>query len=943
MLLLMNILRSRYRYRGVIYFHPAEADSPPEIEFSDAEGPEQVMNQIQDFAVPEIRKSIEPLGPYLCWEELDLEAKVVRRHRSRFQDRFDFVLCPDELGIELILPTVGNERDAARGDCEQTRPWVPLRPLAEPGEAHLAAIGWSVESPEFQWRYLQTRYAPPTIEMTWSCASLPAHWASQILAGAKLLDCRFGDDKRCPMNPTRDGLLVYRGFYPLPDGSERPASLPVRLRQPLTVTGPEAMLNGAERHGDERLEGERHVLDRDVPATVRALDFRAVISGRSTRLVARADLEQQFEAEVLTAEDVLLPELIPAGAIPGLPWPLEATSAGIEKHDGEDRGTASETGGNDEATRHRWRLAPSPQDRTQGRWQDVAWEHDPPSLGFGLGSFDASRAPRITHIENRRASVAWRMEASDEGGNMCLCVPYWVPVGCPGQAALPSHGPSPSRRGPTHTTSLHNGFDYAAEVRANLDGLEERFVIDQRSEVSFNRLFLGPRRWRFRDEENGAITDGEALGAGAGCVRWRRSTGDVSEGTQPETSKWSPANASPDLKPTDWAGGSAPVLLLRKDMENTLHWGGLYAPQTVPWDAIEELPAEPTPTPDEVLLVPRSPAIWIDLWGFVCRYDAQRVSFTHSHGEDSEPTAWIARTGLELFPRQSGYLLRSFSPIYAVRSAEPRIFSLRLTAPRPTLHLGHELDAESGPKGGLALEIGAETYVRYQLTAPGRLPDSFEPGRVPGTRLRLDRIGRQVVWLAVEQRQGEAGRRAGYLLSWDATQGWLFRGFFAHPGAAAELGMVRQGTQHRRIFLGGEGTSRVSAFHLTIDRQGARWSETAPEAMISRVTVDMIRTWETDHFAPARRPASLQNFGMRILQQAAGDEPWIFEFFDGTSQTDADLPAGIRVWELHGEPDDELVSGARELGKDSDTEEIEIQAPPIEKRILGLDDDEDEF
>ncbi len=917
-LLLMNILRSRYR--GVIHFPPADADSPPEIEFTGGEGPQEVMNQIQDFAVPEIRKSIEPLGPFLRWEELDLEARLVRRRRSRFHDRFEFELCPDELGIELVLPEDGGGPDAelnAGEGIERARPWVPLRPLAEPGEEQRAAIGWSVEEPEFSWRYLRTRYAPPTIETTWSCASLPGHWSARLLAGTASIDCRFGSDesrlegggvKRCRMNPTRDGLLVYHGYYPLPADSDRPACLRMLLKQPLVVVGPET-------------NEWRHELDEELPATVEALDFRALIDARPTRLVARADLDRRFEAEVLTGEDVLLPDVIPAGAIPGLPWDLTAESAGIEPPGEEQRGAEVE------ASRHRWRLVARPQadagaqDDEQGCWREVAWDDDPPSLGFGLGSFDPSRVPRITHIENRRASVAWRIEASDEGGGLCLSVPHWVPVGCPGQVALPPR---------------ESGFDYAAEVRARLDGLEERFLIDQRSEVSCNRLFLGPRRWRFRDENSGAITDAEALGEGAGCVRWRRSTGR-------EAPKL-------ELNPTEWAGGSAPVLLMRKGSAGALHWGGLYAPRAVPWDALEEVPAEPTPDPEEILLVPRSSfpespdrtaAIWIDLWGYVCRYDALPVVFDRSHGETSEPTAWIARTGLELFPRRSGYLLRSFSPIYAVRDPEPRIFSLRPTAPRPTLHIGRELDAGSD---SLVLEIGTETYVRYQIAEAGGFPRTFEPGRVPGTRLRLDGVGRRVVWLAVEQRRGDEGLQAGYLLSWDSAQGWRFRGFFAHRGAAAELGQVRRGDRGRRVYLGGEGTSRVSAFRLTIDRQGDHWSKEAPEVASRQLTPEMIRAWETDHFVPARRPFPLKSYGMRILQQAAGDQPWIFEFFDGGSKADTDLPAGIRVWELHGEADEELAD-TRKLGDDQEAEEAaELESrPPVkpQKRILRADEDDD--
>ncbi len=917
----MNILRSRYR--GVIHFYPADADSRPEIEFLGGEGPEQLMNQIQDVAVPEIQKNIEPLGPFLRWQELDLETATLRRHRSPFHDRFEFVICPDEMGIQLILPAAAGAPAAgapaaAVPDVEsRARPWVPLRPLAEPEGDQLAAIGWSVAEPEFKWRYLQTRYAPPTIEMSWSCASLPVSWAAQVLSRLGHLDCVFGDGERCSMNPTRDGLLVFRGFYPLPAGSTRPACLPVRLEHPLLVAGPDGSPEAATAGDDPS-----HALDEEVPATVEALDVRALIDGRPTRLVAGSDLVRRFEAEVMTDEDALLPDLIPAGAIPGLPWPLAVASAGFD--DDADGGAGeAETGG------RRWRLTPrlragDEPDLERGRWRDVTWRGEPPSLIFGLGSFDASRAPRITHIENRRANVAWRIEASDEGHRLCLCVPHWVPVGCPGQVALP----------PRDAAAESGGFDYGAEVRARLDGLAERFVIDQSSELPGNRLFLGPRRWRFRDQRDRRI-DGEALGEGAGCVRWRRPAGA--------------GGGRRELTPTDWAGGSAPVLLLPKDRGEPLDWGGLYAPRRVPWDALEEVRAEPTPDPEEVLLVPRPPspevasAVWIDLWGFVCRYDVHRTLFTRSRGEPRRPTLWIARTGLELFPRRRGYLLRSFSPLYAVRDPEPRVFSLRPGAPRPTLHVGHELDAVARPAGRraeapLVLEVGAETFVRHQLTGAGEVPASFESGRVPGTRLRLDRVGSRTVWLAVEQRRGEEGRQAGYLLSWDAAAGWLFRGFFAHEGAAAELGETRRGERRRRVFLGGEGTSRVSTFRLTLDLRGAHWSD-APEAVSAYTTPEMLDAWENDHFVPERRPAPLQGYGTRILQQAQADQPWIFEFFDRASQADADLPPGIRVWEMHAAADEELAGVARELGEDLPGEEP--AKPRAEKRILRADDDDD--
>ncbi len=926
MLLLTQILRPRYR--GVIHLPPGTGGRP-EIEFSGGEGPEQVMDQVQDFAVPEIRKCVEPLGPCLRWQELDLDAGLVRRRRTSFHDRLDFVLCPDERGIELVLA----------GDETAARPWVPLRPHAEPGPDQRATIGWTVTAPELGWRYLQTRHGEPAIEITWACACLPAEWAARVLARAERLDCRIGGPPAegsgaglsCALNPGRDGLLAYRGYRPLPTGDRRPAVRRLALRQPLLVAEPEAA-------------SPRHRLDEELPASVTPFDFRARIDGRATRLVAGADLERPFSAEVWTGGEALMPDTIPAGAIPGLPWPLAVTAAEIDEPAGEapaDSGLA--------ASRRRWWLAARPEAGEQGSWGEVVWRGEPPALAFGLGSFDPERATRVTRIAHRRASVGWRIEAEDEGGRLCLGVPRWVPVGCPELVASPgpdANGTSPASgagRAPAlDQGSAGDGFDYAVEARARIGGLEERFVIDQRSELPANRLFLGPRRWRFRDEAHGPLDEGEALGEGAGCVRWRH------PGGEPETS------------PTDWAGGSAPVLLVTAAGDDPLCWGGLYAPRPIPWEALEEVVPEPAAGDEEVLLAPASPgtvdagacpsrgsgtsgsanrrgAIWIDLWGFVCRYDVRPLTFSRGHGETGEVTAWFADGGLELFPRRGGQLLRSFSPLYAVRDPEPGRFSLQAATPRPILRVGHELvGSRRRAPAEVVLEIGAETFVRYQVATAGDLPRSFEPGRVPGTRARINLRGGRVAWLAVEQRDGTEGRPAGYLLSWDAERGWRFRGYFAHRHTTVELGVVRRGGTRRRVVLGGEEMSRVSAFRLTLDAAGEHWSDGAPEPVRRELTPGMIRSWESDHFAPERRPAPLQPYGLRVVRQAAGGEAWIFELFDGRTP-DAGPTAGIRAWELQVEAGAALSAGARALGQDP----ADRPRREPEKRILRADEDDD--
>ncbi len=979
-MLLMGILRTRYH--GVIHLYPADAGSRPEIEFLGGEGPQQAMDQIQSFAVPRIREAIEPRGPYLRWEELDLEAGALRRHRSRFRDRFEFVLSPDERGIELLLPPDGN---APAGG----RPWVPLRPLAEPPAEQRSALGWTVERPEFSWRYLHTRQAPPTLEMTWSCPSLPRTWAQQVLRDSARLQCRFGDGTagtldldtpslgtpdrgtldldtpslstpdrgtldldtpnlstldldtpnlstpdldapfHCQLDPTRDGLLVYRGYYPLPADARRPARRRITLKQPLVVLEPD---------GDEASRD----LDADIPATVEALDFRAVLAERTTRLIAGDDLGQPFRAEVLTPEDVLLPEEIPAGTIAGLPWRLAVESAGNERHRGDRPSPDGAPGAQEGQTLHRWTLTPRPASGDRGTWEEVAWDGEPPAVAFGLHLRQSrDRAPRITRIDHRRATVGWRLETSEDDELLCLTVPHWVPVGCPEQVALPDRG---------------KGFDYASEVRAHLGGLEERFHIDQSSEVSANRVFLGPRRWRFRDELHGEVADGEALGEAAGCVRWRPPTAAVG------------GSRATGMSPTDWAGGSAPVLLVRTGKGNARAWGSLYAPATIPWDVLDEVPAEPGAAPaapaTTVLLVPRSEpaearrqAIWIDLWGFVCRYDRHTLRFAHSRGESSDIHAWLAAAGLEPFPRRQGLLVRSFAPLYAVRDREPRVFSFQPTAPRPTLRIGRQLDRGTGHQ---VLEVGAATLVRSELAGLGGPPTAFGPGRVPGTLLRLefDRR-RRVAWFALEQQRRGEGRQAGYLLSWDAGAGWRFRGFFARPGAPVELGTVRHGAERRRVLLGDETCRHRRAFRLTIDPGGDRWSAATPEEIARGVTPGMLREWERSYFARDRRPALLRTYGMRLLRQPDADPRWVFEFFERVTDGALGSPLGIRVWEPRADaPEEILTAGVKTLGGDAADTRIadariaeEPAEPPPDpktppsgstgKRILRPDDDDD--
>lgn len=910
-------------FHGVIHLLASAQGGLPEVEFEGGEGPGEVMDQIESFALPWIKKSIDPAGPSLLWEEIDPEAGEVRRRRTLLESRLEFELCRDDRGIELLLAAAGG-----RG-----RAWVPLSPLAEPGRRQRSVLGWSVEEPRFLWRYVAIGGAP-TIEITWGCGSIHRSWAEEVERRFPALRCRLGPKSVCTLSRVPDGPLSYRGHFPLSRDSWLPARRRLGLDLPLVVSTED--------------RAARRAVDDEVPVTVDALDFRAVVGGVPTRLVSLDDLAERFVAEVLTAEESLLPDEIPAGMIAGLPWTLT-----VERHATETAAPSSNGGvrAHPAASRHRrWTLRPQSGD---GYWGQVDWKDYPPRLGFGLGSADPGRAPEIARIPDRKATVGWRVAGSDADGELlCFTVPYWVPMGELGAvAALPCRD---------------HGFDYASEVRAKIDGLEERFAIDPGSEIPRNRVYLDPRHWRFYDESAGEVRDAEALGEVNGYVRWLRpASGTNGEGHRGRR----------EVSPTDWASGSAPVLLVRRPAKDVaerdvLDWGGLWAPEAVPWGALEEV--RPERTGFDLVLTPRSSlaAVWISLWGFVCRYDRHPVIFSQTRREPQEVVTWIARTGLDLFPRAGAafgdrrrpaegdggagqaFLLRSFSPLYAVRDRDPRIFALEPGGPRPVLRLGRELHGDGGRAGELrSFRVGESTYLRFHVAPTGRRPELFSTGRIPGRALLLPRDdGAEVVWLAVKQQREKAARspEAGYLLSWDGAAGWRFRGFFAEHDAAVELGKVRLGDQTSRVFLGDERRAGRRAFRLTIDREGHSWSEATPDEVAGRVTAEMIAEWERHYYTRDRLPPPLSDYEVRILGQSSGGGPWTFELLEREHVFALDPPPGIRVWEPQEGAAEEHLAGVRMLGEEEAQKRPDRGLPgggapgAPKRKLLAADEEEDE-
>ena len=243
--------------------------------------------------------------------------------------------------------------------------------------------------------------------------------------------------------------------------------------------------------------------------------------------------------------------------------------------------------------------------------------------------------------------------------------------------------------------------------------------------------------------------------------------------------------------------------------------------------------------------------------------------------------------------------------------------------------------------------------MRYQLTEPGELPDEFSPGRIPGRALLLPaEASRQVLWLAVKQLREEKAAKiweAGYLISWDAREGWRFRGFFAQQDAAVELGRVCLGGEPARVFLGDESRAGRRAFRLTIDEARYAWDDPTPGVIADDVTADMVAEWERRYYARDHLPPPLAPYEVRIIRQPSPDGPWIFEFLEPEHVFDLDPPSGIRVWEPQEGAADQMLAGVRLLGGD-DTETRggagllggqPLAEPP--KKLLSADDDEDDF
>ncbi len=919
------------------------------MRYLDGDGPAELLDQLQQHALRRLLDAteLEADGWYLRWQSFAPEPGTVHRRRSRIGDRLTFTVADDERGIELQLP-----------DLPPPHPWVPLQPRLQPGPHQLASLGWQGGEPVLSWRYLRL-HRGVALEVSWTCTGLYPAWADLLQDNPRPLDCRVtvaGDlgangTQSLRLEPTGEDL-TWRGTLRLADDDPLPSYRRLTLEPPLVVYTDTEPVTGPGTLGSTALVPRQ--LEVDVPLRLEAVDLLARIGGRRSRLVADEDADLPFNAEVVTRPEVVLPPRLPAGLLPGLPWDVTVNDAG------------NVDGYGPQSQRCWYLTAAGP----RGTWGDVQWQRDPAC--FELTAVDplppgAPERPVIHRIARRKASVAWQLRTgSGEGELLCLTVPRWLPAGAP---ALPG------------LTLEPRGFDYAGDLRAELDGIEERFAVDQESELAPQRLYLDPDRWRFRDQL-GRPMAGEALGSAGGYVRWRRPPSDQRGGQRGGEQR-----DAGDLHPTEWSGGSAPVLVVateevggpaRRQNETVRRWGGLYAPEPVPWSYLRPVaPALRTGAGKSLLLTlrPEPPAIWISLWGFICRYDRRELFFARAGGGHRRMIAWVSRSGLPLFPPDSDFLLRSFSPLYAVKDDDPRRLDLVPGSPRPTLYLGRGLfnvkpSGGAAGTGAVSFHPGAFTRCRTQLTDGGVLPSQFGAGWAPGqpVTLREDLAGR-TLWLALEQPtlsrlhgdlegsdledsdlegSGQDGpphpgaprggslqgppRSAGYLLSWDAKRGWFLRGYFAQPGATVEIGRAEwhcaaepNRSEILPVLLSDGHHSGQGAFTITLTTGPAvagaariEWSDNAPDEVRSGLDDETLRDW-VEYLDPTRPPGALQPYELRVHQSHdQGQDRLVIECIDRSELAAVDQVLGVRVWEATEGTTAELMREAGTLRLDAE-------------------------
>jgi hypothetical protein len=781
-----------------------------------------VLHRVRQAALPHLRSAVHVEGQdwVLRWEELDTDKLVILRHATPFAAELSCEWEEGRDGLVLRLP-----------GAPESGIWLPSSPDAELRAETRARVGWSDGLPQLAWRYTRDAGSQVLLEATWRFPGVADEWVQWALSKSERIRCSTVDAE-WELESTGLVELVFTGSVALPPGLELIAERVLRVEAPLGLWTPDLHLPAA---GEWR-----------GPLSVEVHDLRAEIGREVTRFVADEEAGQEFHLLVFTSADSVMPQMIPADVLPGIPCAVRCEP--VEMPHAEARTRA-------------WRLRPQG-DQT---WNDLWWKEGAFELRFGAGTVGARACLR--RIQDRRVRLGWRVEGGADGSGLVgLVSEEWT--------------------APGHLERLRLELDLARadflpRIRTEIVGVVEAFVVDSESELPADRLTVGPEDWRVFDSQ-GAEVVAELYGHLGAHVRWRR-----------------PAKLQDDLplRPTEWARGSSPVLALKRVRGGVPAWGGLYVPAEAPWSQMTEVHASEDGDRLVVAASRDAPAVWISLWGYVAGYERRALKM--SRDASAPPaTAWVTRTALPLFPNAAATLLRSFNPLHAVEDREDAVLALESSLLRPTLRIGRSLIRTRNPT---LLRVGEGTRVRVALAPPGEPPASMLRVAVPGASLTLESVAEAGgLWLALEAPADLPGAPSGgYLVSWHAERGWGLQGFYAPEGSGVRLGTVQLpseggGRRLLPVVLQDTPLEGERPFTLTVDDSGVEWDAATPREVRDIPRNELIRWIEDDVFDMASRPGPLRTYERRPREQS--DQRLVLEFMRGAQVSPTRLP--IRVWQL---------------------------------------------
>jgi hypothetical protein len=430
-----------------------------------------LLDRIDQITLPRVFNAARPSADAweLDWEELDPNARAVRRYRTAFPGT---IRCRRE-GNGLFL-----EVEGARGGV-----WVSTMPYPEPPPGSWARVGWTAGAPRFAWRYLRDRHGAVQVEARWSFVGLPDDWVQALLERTPVLGCRSGALRVELHEEGRDGL-AYAGRAPLPAGE------PLDLVREFTVEPVVTLATVGAAAPSGAFWSE--------PAGVEVLDLRAELRGRQTRYVADADQDEPVSLLLAAPTDVMLPPEIAAGILPQFPFDLQ-----VEEAQRPARGVAF------------WRLSP----RERVPWREVPWGDGAP-LAVAFGAAPVAERARVHRVPDRRIRLEWRVQPAQRGGGLlALASERWARPGGGESQVAPLNL---ARSGFAELVEAAEGDGERFEVR-------EFFDVDSDSELPARRILLDPATGRATDAAGNEVRDAVVYGYLGGNVRWRRPPADDGE------------------------------------------------------------------------------------------------------------------------------------------------------------------------------------------------------------------------------------------------------------------------------------------------------------------------------------------------------------------------------------------------------------------------------